>query len=538
MKLRSGQIEVANYRNGYMAVPAVPGAGKTTVLAYLAADLIEKGYIGRGKILIVTYMNSAVANFRAKIGDYLEERGLSRSRGYDVRTLHSLALSILKEKPELLLINDEFNIIDSAARGKLIQQLIDEWLRNNSREFLKYFDYRPGSRGYQNALKRWNEDDFPKMIKSMIAQFKLFGLGCEEFKRLRTEGDDSYLKWSISIYQEYDKAMKYQGLLDFDDLVIQALKLLKKDQQLRERLGKKYTYIFEDEAQDSNQLLSEIILLLAGNNGNLLRIGDSNQAIMGTFTNANPLIFRNFASKKRVEKCSILYSSRSTKDIINLANYLIKWTINNHPQEESRDALEEKYIYPVGSDDPFPNPYTSNYTVTANIFKNSQDEIEKIAYLAARHVKENPENTAAILLPANFLIDNIIGELEDLDAEYETLGGQLRDKLQTIEISKKALYYLVEPNQKESFIRLFKEIFSKDHIKDDCSLDFIEELMENYTIEEIIYPIGGSISLQESISGIVPEENLSAFRNTLAKLNTWIDASVKLPPDELILFNC
>ena len=62
IQLRPGQVEVADYRKGYLAVPAVPGAGKTTVLAYLAASLIAEGYTGKGKILIVTYMNSAVAN--------------------------------------------------------------------------------------------------------------------------------------------------------------------------------------------------------------------------------------------------------------------------------------------------------------------------------------------------------------------------------------------------------------------------------------------------------------------------------------------
>ena len=73
-KPRPGQKEVLEYRGGQLAVPAVPGAGKTTVLAHLAAELIASELNNDQKILIVTYMNSAVANFRKRIGDFLAEK--------------------------------------------------------------------------------------------------------------------------------------------------------------------------------------------------------------------------------------------------------------------------------------------------------------------------------------------------------------------------------------------------------------------------------------------------------------------------------
>src|SRR5690554_2349729 len=194
LKLRLGQREVAAYRKGYLAVPAVPGAGKTTVLAYLASTLIKEGHTGRGRILIVTYMNSAVSNFRNRIGDYLEEQGLSRNRGYEVRTLHSLALNILKEKPEFLLINDEFNIIDPAGRGLFIRRLVDEWIADNRERFYKFFDYDPDHPGFQRALKRWQEDHFPALIKTMFAQFKFYALSREKISNLRQRvNEDAYL---------------------------------------------------------------------------------------------------------------------------------------------------------------------------------------------------------------------------------------------------------------------------------------------------------------------------------------------------------
>ena len=112
----------------------------------------------------------------------------------------------------------------------------------------------------------------------MISWFKLYDLDSEKARELRRYcRRNSYLDWALAIYHDYDRYLREQGLLDFDDLVRQALNLLEKDQLLLERLQQKYTYIFEDEDQDSNELLTRILLLLAGEEGNLVRVGDSNQ---------------------------------------------------------------------------------------------------------------------------------------------------------------------------------------------------------------------------------------------------------------------
>lgn len=537
IQLRPGQVEVADYRKGYLAVPAVPGAGKTTVLAYLAASLIAEGYTGKGKILIVTYMNSAVANFRARVGDFLEARGLPRNRGYDVRTLHSLAFSILKEKPEELLVNDEFNIIDPALRGRLIQQLVDNWLRENHRVFLKYFDYSPTGRGFDRALERWRETDFPGFIKTMISWFKLYDLDSEKARELRRYCErNSYLDWALAIYHDYDRYLREQGLLDFDDLVRQALNLLEKDQLLLERLQQKYTYIFEDEAQDSNELLTRILLLLAGEEGNLVRVGDSNQAIMGTFTSANPKIFRDYYNSKEVDKRSILYSSRSTVDIINLANYLVRWSREEHPQGECRDALEEQFIYPVDSKDPFPNPVTDKYTIAAKVYPTSEDEIRNVACLAARHIRDNPENTAAILVPANYIIEGLMEELEKLGVKYESPGYRHEEQLKTIQDFNLLLRFLAEPLLKDNFSRVFKGIFPEELLEGREDLDFIDRLLEEYNLEEVIYPFGGEFLFQESMKELVPRQLWDDFVRTMDRLCLWLDASIELPPDELVLF--
>jgi len=105
--LRVGQKElVETYRSGYCGVPAIPGGGKTFALTKWAIEVITEGLPKPGKILIVTYMTSAVNNFKQRISAELEKRGIT-SRDYYVSTIHSLCLQIIKERPDLVGINEE-----------------------------------------------------------------------------------------------------------------------------------------------------------------------------------------------------------------------------------------------------------------------------------------------------------------------------------------------------------------------------------------------------------------------------------------------
>ncbi|MGM0436965.1 MAG: ATP-dependent helicase [Bacillota bacterium] len=537
IELRKGQDEVAEYREGYMAVPAVPGAGKTTVLAYLAADLIAENYIDNGKLLIVTYMNSAVANFRNRIGNYLEERGHSRNRGYEVRTLHSLALNILKEKPEYMLINDEFRIIDPQKKGRIIGEVIDGWLSANPERSLKHFSYHPAEGGYNRAEERWKEKDFYKFIKSMISYLKLYNFNRSKAISLKNSlKNDSYLSWALEIFANYDRLLHQEGMLDFDDLIIQALNLLKNDEKLQKRLSNKFTYVFEDEAQDSNHVLSEILELLAGKNGNLVRVGDSNQSIMGTFTSADPEVFRSFIERDRVIRKNILYSSRSTIDIINLANHLVNWVVEKHPIDKCKESLEEKYIKEVPPDDPAPNPVTENYTIGHKTFSDSEKEIKNIAEQAVKHANSNPNNTIGILVPSNYTVDDLAGYLSKFDVEYEKVSNRYEDKLTIIKNYRSLINFLAEPHNNNYFSVCLNEVFLPKYFDDIEINNSIKNIFSNFNLEDIFYPIGGEEKTKNELLDIIPDKNRNKFNEMLEEISYYLDASIKLPPDELILF--
>src|SRR5450759_4442572 len=138
-KPRKNQKEVLAYRGGKMGVSAVPGSGKTQTLSYLAADLIASGALADDQeVLIVTLVNSAVDNFSQRIGAFIKERKLMPNLGYRVRTLHGLAHDIVRERPALVGLSDDFQIVDERAAAQILEAAVQAWLRNNPRPLDDY----------------------------------------------------------------------------------------------------------------------------------------------------------------------------------------------------------------------------------------------------------------------------------------------------------------------------------------------------------------------------------------------------------------
>ncbi|MDA8234777.1 MAG: ATP-dependent helicase [Clostridia bacterium] len=533
--LRPGQIEVAQYRGGFMAVPAVPGAGKTTVLAHLAAELISEGRPQPGKILIVTVMNSAVSNFRSRIGDFLVERGLPRTKGYEVKTLHSLAMTILKEKPEFLMINQGFQVLDEMRQWELLEELADRWLGRNRSLWIKPIKVKKEDRWYQGAVDKWEQKDLKGFFREAIGYIKAQGLSPQEVQDMLVELEaDSYLRWAMEMYLVYNQELHRNGWLDFDDLIAQALRLLREDDGVRERLGKRWTYIFEDEAQDSNPLQEEILHLLAGEKGNLVRVGDSNQAIMGTFTSAEPEIFRRFCSRGDVQKESILCSSRSTVQVIELANYLVDWTRGQHPQPQCREALENQLINPVGEGDPFPNPTTDGYTVAWRKYPDYDSEVQEVAKWAAQHALKSPENTVAVLVPNRFVQADMAEKLVALGAEFEEVGKISDGQAKTIVDVKVVIDYLAEPQKVDGVLKTLRFVLLPDLSEEAWAA--LGAVFSQYNLEEVLYPQGGDLAWLKLPEELFEPELWNQFNRALGRLRNWLDASVTIPPDDLVLF--
>jgi DNA helicase-2/ATP-dependent DNA helicase PcrA len=141
--------------------------------------------------------------------------------------------------------------------------------------------------------------------------------------------------------------------VNFDDLIRLALDLIGW-MRIPGGLRYRFPFVLEDEAQDSSQLQQGILGLISGPGGNWVRVGDPNQAIFETFTTASPELLRQFIREN--PSIPMPESGRSQPAILELANELVRWTMEQHPVPEARSALSEPFILPSPDGDPPTNP--------------------------------------------------------------------------------------------------------------------------------------------------------------------------------------
>lgn len=405
IKLRPGQEKILRYRAGKMGVSAVPGSGKTWTLSYLAANLIRTGAIGPDQeILVVTLINAAVDNFSSRISSQLQAESLLPGYGYRVRTLHGLANDIVHERPDLAGLGNSYQIIDEIEASRIKQRVARDWLNANIDFFEPYLAYED----YQREKIYQNERNLPWMVESIATAFirlaKDRQLTPTSLRQLLINTPISLplVEMGSEIYSEYQDALNYRGSVDFDDLIRLALRCLKSDPSLVNLLRNRWPFILEDEAQDSSLLQQEILSLLAGENGNWVRVGDPNQAIYETFTTASPQYLLNFLKRPDVEERSLPESGRSTESIISMANQLIEWTQNEHPNTEVRRALNTPLIKPTPPYDPQPNPPDCPECIRfIDQALTPDQEIRVVVDAVEEFLVENKDKTIAILSPRN-----------------------------------------------------------------------------------------------------------------------------------------
>ena len=357
-KPRPRQAEILNYESGRMGIPAVPGSGKTHTLSYLAALLITKGLITDDQeILIVTLVNSAVDNFSNRISRFVQQAGLLQKMGYRVRTLHGLAHDIIKERPDLAGVSEQFSIIDENEARQMIEQICTAYLRDHPELNGEYLDPNIDLDKEYSAQKQWFSL-FADTASSFISQAKDLQMDSQQLRLIVEKGQITHplFDFGVEVYSEYQRGLRFRNSLDFSDLTRLAVRVLDSDRDFLTRLQHRWPYILEDEAQDSSAIQETILRKLIGENGNWVRVGDTNQAIYDTFTTANPEFLRRFIQEPSVIKKDLPNSGRSNLSILNLANFLIKWTNEDHPVIPLRDALSVPYIEPAPPGDPQPNP--------------------------------------------------------------------------------------------------------------------------------------------------------------------------------------
>ncbi len=543
--LRRNQAAIIDgYSRGRMGISAVPGSGKTFTLSQLAGKIVASGVLDdTQEVLIVTMSNSAVDNFSHQIAEYLNERGLLPGFGYCVRTLHGLANDIVRERPGLVGLTDNFQIIDDREADSLFDEVFAKWAVNNP-DFIEQLVSADAGDWYQKRAR--GEEGIPKLLKRAFKNFvsRAKNLNCspEAVRRaldLAPSGQYPLAEAAWSVYADYQRKMTYRGSVDFSDLMRLAYTALSADPDFARRLQNRWPYIFEDEAQDSNNIQEQILRLLTGGRGNWVRVGDPNQAIFETFTNASPEFLMNFMQEADVDARELPVSGRSAVGIIDLANYLIDWTTKFHDIPEVRDALTIPKISPTGPDDPKPNPCNDDCKVFFNQELLTQEqEVKAVVDNIEKSLHAMQDRTMAVLVPSNTIGFAVVDELRKREIPF--VDSLLRSSMSTRETAGTLWYlfnYLSDMHSPQKLVQAF-HVWHRDDRGDEDRMARVNEISKLLKkcprVENFLYPTEEADWLEsQGLKDSFPEyyDDLVLFRE---KIRNWLKASF-MPPDQLLL---
>ncbi len=534
---RRGQREIMEYQGGMMGVSAVPGSGKTTTIAALAAQLIARRLTSGGQVLVVTYQNAAVDHLKSRIRERLDDMGLLQI-GYDVRTLHSLSYGIVQANPGLAGTTADFEVLDERASANLLEKSVRIWNSQNTRTWGRlapgeYYDehWEPEWRRIaQNVARTVISAAKNRRIKPEVLLDAIQAVGSGEV--------DQFLRIGAQIYQIYQLQVETIGGLDFDDLVATAVNLLENHPDLRERLQRRWPLVLEDEAQDSIPLQEELLGLLAGEKGNWIRVGDPNQSIMSSFTAADPRHLRRFLERSEVDTMEMAVSGRSARRIMDLANHLVEWTCDHHPLiAVAQQAFRRQRIRATDPGDAQQNPADEASSVAFREYNNRVEELQDIARRARRYAEKNPEQTLAILVPTNRIGYDLAEYLRESRVPFDEMLQSTRPERQVAEILSQVLSYISNPLQRNYLELLYaglSEVMPGEEGRGDAE-NVAMLLRSCYRPEVLLFPgpderPGNALPLV----GDVPPEDMEDIRVLADYLRRWLRAS-SLPIDQLVM---
>lgn len=313
--LNEQQKEAVECLSGPLLVLAGAGSGKTKVLTYRIANLIYHGVDPRN-ILAITFTNKAAGEMRDRVIKLIGEEAYKMQ----LSTFHAFGLKLIRENNEFFHLSNNFSIYDPDDSLSLIKKIMKSL--NLSTDFY-------------NA----------KSIRNIISNCKNELVSPQELNK--TEKDENIIK----VYSKYNEELILNNAVDFDDLLLLPT-ILFQNKDILNKYQEKYKYILIDEYQDTNEAQYKLTKMLAKKYQNLCVVGDNDQAIYG-FRGANYKNILNFENDYKLAKKIVLDTNyRSTKNILDCANSVIK---NNRLRQEknlkSIKAIGDKTIYYRAMDD-------------------------------------------------------------------------------------------------------------------------------------------------------------------------------------------
>lgn len=291
-KLNEKQYEAATTTEGPILILAGAGSGKTGTMTHRIAYMIKDAGIDPYSILAVTFTNKAAAEMRERV-----EQLVGPVRGMWIQTFHSACLRILRSEAEKLGYGNNFVVYDTVDQKALAKSIIKD---------LKYDE------------KRYS----PAYVLSEISDSKEQGGSAAEYGRKCAQYDE-HCEAIFEIYDRYEKQLKKNNAMDFDDLILNVVRLFAKFPEVLEKYRSKFSYIMVDEYQDTNMLQYKLLRYLAEEHRNICVVGDDDQCIY-EWRGAdirNILEFEKDFPGAKVIKLEQNY--RSTSNIIDAAHSVI-----------------------------------------------------------------------------------------------------------------------------------------------------------------------------------------------------------------------
>ena len=393
-QLNPSQLEAVQTVEGPVLLLAVPGSGKTTVLVNRLGYMIYCKQIAPENILTLTYTVAATKDmadrFTHIFGDELADR-------LEFRTINGICAKIIAYygrmigKTSFELCNDE------KFTGQLLTNI------------------------YLNVQKDYPTESDIKGLRTLITYCKNMYLGTDEIKKLGKDNDIDLYR----IYELYNSKLKEQSLMDYDDQMIYAYKILKGSQVTLKHFQEIYRYICVDEAQDTSKIQHMIISLLANRAGNLFMVGDEDQSIYG-FRAAYPDALLNFEKEHDGAKVLVMDKNyRSNAKIVEAADIFIQHNKERHPKHicATRSAESEIKFVSIAREAQYSylmkvaeNPLTK----TAVLYRDNESVLPLVDLLERNQVPYNIKS-ADLTFFSNRVVLDIVNMLKfafvPMDAE-------------------------------------------------------------------------------------------------------------------------
>jgi DNA helicase-2/ATP-dependent DNA helicase PcrA len=371
--LNPQQLEAAQATEGPVLILAGAGSGKTRVITYRVAHLIENLNARPESILAVTFTNKAADQMKYRVKNLLQGPRLGDPL---ISTFHSFCVRLLRREIEALGYHRDFTIYDSSDQLQVVK-------------------------GAMKDLKIEERIVTPKTVHSRISHAKNHG---KTPANLLEDSWEPSWEYTSKVFEEYEKRLKKSNALDFDDLLLKAVELFDKFKPVAERYSARFAYVMVDEYQDTNRQQYKLVRHLTCTHDNICVVGDEDQSIY-SWRGADIQNILSFEKDyPRVRTVRLEQNYRSTKTILAAAGAVVA----------KNEMRKGKTLW------------TQNPQGELIAYLEAADADEEAMFVAERiiaHAKAQPHDHVAVLYRTNFLSRVLEEKLRRYNMKYRMVGG-------------------------------------------------------------------------------------------------------------------